>query len=147
MRDKDQMILESLYENIGGQYWCAIVLDKPSREKLRHKFEHTIPEGWTVICNHMTIDYNNPLFNQDDLEKEIHLVAHRVYGSKEYIAVEVEGYHRQETSQPPHVSIAEAPKHMQEKEHPPISFKVELDKPLLLKGIVRNLPSALKHKL
>jgi hypothetical protein len=139
MRDKDTVLLEEAYGNV-GKTWCAIVLDKVSREKLLHAFEKVIPKDWTIYCNHMTIDYYKPLERKEDLGKVVELVARNVYGSSEYIAVEVEGYDRQDPSQPAHVTIAEPPKEKQSVEHPPTSFNYPLDNSIHLRGIIRNIP-------
>ena len=123
-----------------GKTWCAVVLDRVSREKLLHKFEGVVPKGWTVSCNHMTINYDKPLNKGDELGRMVDLVAHTVYGSKEYLAVEVSGYGNQDSSQPAHVTIAEPPRHKQSAEHPPIMFREPLDEPIHLRGVVRNVP-------
>jgi len=144
MRDKDTVLLEEAYGNV-GKTWCAIVLDKVSREKLLHAFEKIIPKGWILSCNHMTIDYHKPLERKEDLGKTIDLVARSVYGSKEYIAVGVEGYDRQDPSQPPHVSIAEPPKNKQSVEHPPTSFNYPLVDSIHLRGTIRNISHSAEY--
>ena len=36
--------------------YSAVVLDKQSRERLINRFKSVIPEDWSVIADHMTIN-------------------------------------------------------------------------------------------
>ena len=45
-----------LKEEVKKASYSAVVLDKKSRTSLLKVFQPMIPEGWEVICHHMTIN-------------------------------------------------------------------------------------------
>jgi hypothetical protein len=118
-----------------GKVWCAVVLDEESKEKLLKEFGKIIPKGWTIFCNHMTIDDNHSLQNEEDLGKEVSLTVMSVAHSKEYLAVKVSGYSRQDGDDFSHVTLAES-KYNNNKY--PLEF-ASFDKSLILKGTIKNI--------
>jgi hypothetical protein len=89
--------------------WTAIILDKPSHDKLIKWLEEKFPivkrEGWEIIAHHMTICMGKlPVYLGPDLRTEQTLEI-TGYGSSDMaIAVRVAGYYT--TNKVPHITLA-----------------------------------------
>jgi hypothetical protein len=118
-----------------GKVWCAVVLDQESKNKLLKEFGKIIPKGWIVSCSHMTIDEQHSLQNEADLGKEVALTVMSIASSKEYLAVKVSGYPRQDGNDFSHVTIAEDKNNV---ERYPLSFE-PFETNLILHGKIENI--------
>jgi len=85
--------------------YSAVVLDERSRKRLIKKFNSIIPEGWTVIAHHMTINLGeiNPEYEKY-LGMPIRLTVDDIAVNDKVMAVGVSGFYSQNAK--PHITLA-----------------------------------------
>jgi len=85
--------------------YSAVVLNENSRKKLIERFKNVIPENWSVIANHMTINMGeiDPEFEKY-LGLPIRLQVKDIAMDDKVIAVGVEGFNSHNVK--PHITIA-----------------------------------------
>lgn len=90
---------------MGKVSYSAVVLDDKSRDMLIQKYKSLVPEGWDIICHHMTInmgELNDSM--KDDIGKEVKLVVHSFGIDKLVLAFGVLGYPTK--NKIPHITFA-----------------------------------------
>lgn len=83
--------------------YSAIVLDPASKNRILEFVGDKIPEGWTVIAHHMTINLG-PLKDKTDLGKNVVITATELGLSDMAMALKVTGYPSK--NEIPHVTVA-----------------------------------------
>jgi hypothetical protein len=81
--------------------WSAVVLDDESKNQLISTYKSQIPQGWEIICHHMTINFRG-LSNEEGKSVTLKVVA--IGKSDKAIAVKVEGFPT--TNKIPHITVA-----------------------------------------
>ena len=85
--------------------YSAVVLDNKSREKLIQKYKSLVPEGWDIVCHHMTInlgELNDSM--KDDIGEEVKLIVHSFGIDNLVLAFGVIGYPTK--NKIPHITFA-----------------------------------------
>jgi len=83
--------------------YSGVILDQASKNLILECFGIWVPNGWTVITHHMTINLG-PLKDKTDIGKEVTLTVVGLGLSDMAIAAKVEGYPSKNTI--PHITIA-----------------------------------------
>jgi predicted kinase len=83
--------------------YSAVVLDPASKNRILEFVGDKIPEGWTVIAHHMTINLG-PLKDKTDLGKNVVITATELGLSDMAMALKVTGYPSK--NEIPHVTVA-----------------------------------------
>lgn len=125
--------------NASDILYSAVVLDNASRTKLLNMVSDRIPEGWSVIAHHMTINLG-PLKDKTDIGTEVTLIVTDVGMTDKAMAVRVSGYPSKNEN--PHVTIAVNP----DGGAPKMSNEITKWQPVrhfVVKGIVTEIS---KHK-
>lgn len=94
-------ILESKDNN--SVRYSGVVLDEKSKSMLLDRFSNIIPDDWTKIAHHMTIQLNKGA-DENDLGKIVELTVIEIGVSDMAIAVRVNGYPSKNAI--PHVTLA-----------------------------------------
>ena len=90
---------------MGKVLYSAVVLDDKSRDMLIHKFKSLVPDGWDIICHHMTINLGELKDSmKEDIGKEVKLVVHSFGIDKLVLAFGVLGYPSK--NKQPHITFA-----------------------------------------
>jgi len=93
---------KNMYKKSDVRY-SGIVLDPASKNRILEFVGDRIPEGWTVIAHHMTINLG-PLKDKTDLGKNVVITATALGLSDMAMALKVTGYPSK--NEIPHVTVA-----------------------------------------
>lgn len=93
---------KDMYKPSNVLYSC-VLLDRASRNKILDVLRDEIPNGWEIICHHMTINLGG-LRDKTDLGKTVTLTVTRIGLSDMAMAVSVVGY--ESANAIPHITVA-----------------------------------------